>query len=417
MTRVLPKRVRIPLLLGAIGLVCAALGVSLMISGVERGRAAPASDTGLKGRVKGERGLLRLDAAQWANLKVEPVALHSFQSAFSTEGKIAIDEDRATRLYSPYAGRISQLIVAPGEAVQKGQLVFVIEATDSVQAQSDFVAAIAGLNKAKSQVHLTQIVERRMASLYGDKAMPLKDWQEAEANLVAAQNDLRSAEIALQAVRNRLRLLGKTSEEIDTFEKTGVITPDAPVYSPIAGTILQRRVGPGQFIDAGASESEPIFRIGDVSKVWLVAYVRETDAAKVRLGQRTRFTVLTHPGRQFEGKIDYVASSFDPDSRRLLVRATIDNAEGLLRPEMFATVNVIVDESGPSPAVPRDAIVHDGTVARVWTVRNGDTVELRQIRPGIANGEMIQVLDGLALGEKVITRGSLFIDRASDLRG
>ncbi len=356
-------------------------------------------------------------STQWAGLTVEAVETRLFRSGIRTEGKIAIDEDRATRIYSPYAGRVVRLLASTGDEIRQGQQIFVVEAADSVETQKDFVSAISELNKARSQLNLATITERRMASLIKDKAMSQKEWDEAQANLVSAQNDLRSAEVALQAVRNRLRLIGKIDAEIDTFENTGVITPDAPVHSPLAGTVLQRRIGPGQYVDAGASDAEPVYRIGDTSKVWLAAYVRESDASLVRLHQPIRFTVLTFPGRTFEGRISYVASSFDPETRRLLVRASIDNAGGLLRPEMFANVDIATDDGTATPAVPRDAILYEGDAARVWVARDGGGVELRHIKAGLTDGPMVQVLGGLTPGEKVVTSGSLFIDRGAALRG
>jgi cobalt-zinc-cadmium efflux system membrane fusion protein len=287
----------------------------------------------------------------------------------------------------------------------------VIAAADSVDAQKDFVVALTARNKAVSQVNLTQIVERRMANLAKDKAASQREWQEAQANLTAAENDSRSAEIALQAARNRLRLVGKTDAEIDAFEKTGALTPDAPVYAPLAGTVLQRKVGPGQYVSAGGSDSDPVFLIGDTSKVWIAAYVRETDVAKVKLGERLIFKVLTQPDRVFETRIDYVAPGIDPDSRRLLVRASVDNADGLLKPEMFASVTIVTSEGTPMPAVPLEAVIYEGSNARVWVVGDDQSVELRQVKLGQTDGRLIQVLDGLNVGEKIVTRGSLFIDR------
>lgn len=399
----------------ALGLLCISSVFIVLLWKTDRGSVA--ANAKLGSQISREAGLFHPTAAQWATLTVQPVEVQAFRSGFRTEGKIVIDEDRTTRIYSPYAGRVKQLLAAPGDVVGQGQQIFIIDATDSVETQKDFVAAIADLNKARSQVNLTTIAERRVANLIKDKAMSQKDWEETQANLVAAQNDLRTAEIALQAVRNRLRLLGKTDQEIDTFEKTGVISPDAPVYSPLAGTILQRRIGPGQYVDAGASDAEPIYRVGDVSKVWLVAYVRESDASQVKLGQRIQFSVLTHRGRVFEGQINFVASSFDPDTRRLVVRATMDNSEGLLRPEMFANVDIAVDEGAPTPAVLRNAIVYEGDTARVWIARADGAVELRLVETGLSSGSMVQVLRGLKPGEKVITGGSLFIDRGATLRG
>lgn len=385
-------------------------GAVLFTSKMDRGRAATEPDP--TGSVQQEPGVFRPTPTQWAALTVQPVELHTFRTEILTEGKIAVDEDRATRIFSPYAGRVTKLLVAPGDTVQQGQPVFVVEAADSVDTQKDFVAALTALNKARSQVNLTDIIEHRMRALFKDKAMPLKDWQEAQANLVAAQNDLRSSEIALQAVRNRLRLLGKTDKEIDTFEQTGLISPEAPVHSPLSGTVLQRKVGPGQYVNAGASDSDPVFVIGDISRVWLAAFVRESDAPKAKIGQSIRFKVLAYPDRVFEAKINHVATSLDPNSRRRLVRATVENPDGLLNPEMFASVAIVVgDAGGPTPAVPLEAVIYEGDRARVWVARDKDTVELRQVKLGIASGRLIQVVEGLDKNEKIICRGSLFIDR------
>lgn len=394
-----------------IGLMTASIMVAAaaIVLKVDRGRAA--HNAALDSEISRADGKLRLTALQWGTVTVQPVEQHAFRSEFRTEGKIAIDQNRSTRIFPPYAGRVTELMAAPGDEVKKGQLLFVIAAADSVDAQKDFVVALTARNKAVSQVNLAQIVERRMANLAKDKAASQREWQEAQANLTAAENDSRSAEIALQAARNRLRLVGKTDAEIDAFEKTGALTPDAPVYAPLAGTVLQRKVGPGQYVSAGAGDGDPVFLIGDTSKVWITAYVRETDVAKVKIGERLIFKVLTQPDRSFETRIDYVAPGIDPDSRRLLVRASIDNADGLLKPEMFASVTIVTSEGTPTPAVPLEAVIYEGSNARVWAVGDDQSVELRQVKLGQTDNGLIQVLGGLNVGEKIVTRGSLFIDR------
>ncbi|HLL26554.1 MAG TPA: efflux RND transporter periplasmic adaptor subunit [Xanthobacteraceae bacterium] len=391
----------------AIGFVvlCFAFGAILIGSKADRGRA----DADLKSPAKSERGVFRLTPKQWATLTIEPVAIQSFRTEQRTEGKITVDEDRSTPIFSPYAGRVTKLLVSPGDTVQRGQPLFVLEAADSVQGQNDFITAVTAVNKARSQVTLTETTERRLHNLYDANAMPLKDWQQAQADLTAAKNDLRTAETTLEAMRNRLRILGKTDAEIDTFQQSGAITPDSTVYAPLAGTIVQRKVGPGQYITAGSSD--PVFVIGDLSTVWLVAFVRESDASKVKLDQTIRFTVLTYPDQVFEAKINYIATSIDPASRRLMVRATIDNSQALLKLEMFASVIIVTDEGVPMTAVPREAVIYEGDIARAWVAVEEMAVELRTVKLGLSNGRLIQVLDGLAPGEKVVTRGSLFIDR------
>src|ERR1700716_3812149 len=220
--------------------------------------------------------------AEWASLTIEPVAQREFRAETVTEGKVAVDEDRSTPVFSPYAGRVMKLLVRPGDSVAQRQPLFVIEAGDTVQAQNDFIAAMTGLNKAKSALHLAQIQHKRAKDLFEGKAVPLKDYQQAEATLSQAQNDLRSTQTALEASRNKLRILGFTDEAIATFQEMGRINPETTIFAPIAGTVVQRKIGPGQYVNSGASD--PVFVIGDLSTVWLTAFVREADASNVSGG-------------------------------------------------------------------------------------------------------------------------------------
>src|SRR5882757_3307100 len=215
------------------------------------------------------KGLQRYtpSAAEWASLTIEPVNRRAFRAEHVTEGKIAVDEDRSTPVFSPYAGRVTKLLARPGDSVVQGQPLFVIEAADTVQAQNDFVAAATGLNKAKSQLELAQIQDKRARDLFEGKAIPLKDTQQAQAALISAQNDLRSSETALEAARNRLRMLGLTDEAIIAFQEKGRINREATIFAPLAGTVVQRKIGPGQYVSTGASD--PVFVIGDLSTVWL----------------------------------------------------------------------------------------------------------------------------------------------------
>lgn len=349
---------------------------------------------------------------QWGTLTITPVSQRTFRSQHTTEGKIAVNEDRATSIFSPYSGRVTKLLAKPGDSVERGQPLFVIEANDTIQAQNDFIAAASATNKARSQLNLSQIVERRNRDLFEGKAVALKEWQNAQAELIGAQNDLRSAETALEASRNRLRILGRSDEEIDQLAQKGTINPETPISAPIGGTVVLRKVGPGQYVSSGSSD--PIYVIGDLSTVWLIAYVRETEAPRVKVGQAINFTVLAFPDRVFTANVAYVATALDTNNRRLLVRATINNSDGLLKPEMFANVSIFTGEGDSAPAVPREAVIYEGSQARLWVAHDDDqSVELRPIKPGLINGGMVQVLEGLTVGEKIVSKGSLFIDRAA----
>jgi cobalt-zinc-cadmium efflux system membrane fusion protein len=388
-----------------------AAGVGFGLFGVARMLVQHAKSVETGSSVKARLPRYEPSAAEWASLTVEPVSERVFRAEHITEGKIAVNEDGSTPIFSPYAGRVTKLLVKPSDRVERGQPLFIVEATDTVQGLTDFIAALSALKSARSKLNLAEIVEKRQNDLYQGKAVPLKDWQQAQNDLNTAQNDMRSAETALQAAHNRLRILGRSEEQISSFEKTRQISADTPIYSPLDGTVVQRKVGPGQFVNNGASD--PVFVIGDLSTLWLLAFVRESEASDVRVGQEIAFTLLAMPGRQFKARIDYVAPAIDPTTRRLLVRANIDNKDGLLKPEMFANVTIFTGGDHPSVAVPKQALIYEGQHVRLWVAHDDKSIELREIETGLTNGDLVEVKTNLKPGEKIVTRGSLFIDRAA----
>jgi cobalt-zinc-cadmium efflux system membrane fusion protein len=357
-------------------------------------------------------GAFRPTDTQWASLKLAAVRQVSFRDERATDGKIAINEDTTTPVFSPFSGRVSKLIARPGEHVERGAPLFAIDASEFVQGQNDLVTAVAGVDKAKSRLALAQQIEKRQRELLAIKGGALKDLEQAESDLVNAQGDMRSAEIALAAARNRLRILGRSDEEIAKLEKIDRIGAEAIVSAPIAGTIIQRKVGLGQYINSGASD--PVFTVGDLSTVWLVANVRESDAPKMRIGAQVEVTVLAYPGRVFNAKLSYVAPALDPNTRRLPVRAEIENPNRELLPEMFASFRIVAGESRLMPAVPQDSVVYEGAQARVWVARpNQKTVVTRSIEVGATTNGLVEVRKGLNVGETVVASGTLFIDRAA----
>lgn len=356
-------------------------------------------------------GTFRPTAAQLAQLKFAPVVKMRFRTEQLTDGKIALDSDNTTPVFSPYSGRVTRVVAKLGDKVKRGAPLLAIEATEFAQAQSDLVSAAGALNTATAQVKLAETNEQRKHGLYDGKAASLQDWQQSQADLISARNSLRSAETALAAVRSRLRILGRTDAQIDALEHAQRMDPVAYVLAPISGTVIERQVSPGQYIQSGAST--PVFSIGDLSTVWLVANVREVDAPLMRKGAPAEVRVLAFPGRVFKARLDYIAPSIDSNTRRLTVRAEIDNPNRALKPEMFASFSIAVGGESEAPAVPEQAIVYEGDSARVWVMQQGNSIGLRQIRTGRSHDGMVEVLAGLTPGERVVTAGTLFIDRAA----
>ncbi len=357
-------------------------------------------------------GAFRPSDTQWASLRLATVRQVAFRDERATDGKIAINEDTTTPVFSPYSGRVSKLIARPGDFVERGQPLFAIEASEFVQGHNDLVTAVAGVEKAQSRLVLAQAVEKRQRELLAIRGGAMKDLEQAQSDLVAAQGDLRAAQITRAAVRNRLSILGRSDEEIARLEKLDRIGAETIVAAPIGGTIIQRKVGLGQYINAGAND--PVFTVGNLSTVWLIANVRESDAPRMKIGAPVEVTVLAFPGQVFNAKLAYVAPALDPNTRRLPVRAEIQNANRELLPEMFASFRIVSGEGRLMPAVPVDAIVYEGASARVWIARpDSKTVVSRPIVVGDTTNGLVEVRKGLTVGESVVTSGTLFIDRAA----
>jgi len=358
--------------------------------------------------------------AQWADLKIEPVRQVDFPQAEDTDGKIANDDDLTTPVFSPYTGRVVKLFARAGDVVRQGDPLFAVQAAEFAQGQSDLIGAVSALKTARAQLTLTEANEKRQHELFLAHAAAQKDWQQSQVDLANAQGGLNTAQIGLAAVRNRLRNLGKTDDEIDAVEQAADVRkldPVGIVYAPIDGIVVQRQVGLGQNIVSAASGggSGLQFQIGSLAKVWMLANVREESAPNVHLGDPVEVTVLSYPGRVFPGKITRVSPSIDPVLHRLPVWAEIANPDGTLKPEMFARFRIISGPSnGPSPAVPDRSVVYEGANAHVWLANETDkTLAIRQIKVGRVTDGTVQVLDGLSAGDKVVTSGAVFIDRAA----
>jgi cobalt-zinc-cadmium efflux system membrane fusion protein len=355
-------------------------------------------------------GTFRPTSAQLANLKIAPVASATFRTEQVTDGKIALNGDKTTPVFSPYSGRVTKVLAHLGDNVKQGQPLLAIDATEFVQGQNDLVVAVNLVKTAHAQVTLAQTNEQRKHALFDAKGGSLQDWQQSQSDLIAAQNALRSADTALALVRNRLRILGKSDTEISSLENPEKMNAGAFVLAPIGGTVTDRQVGLGQYIQSGAAN--PVYAIGDLSTLWLIGNVREADAPLMRRGQAVEVRILALPGRVFKARLTYVAPSVDPASRRLAVRAEVENPTGVLKPEMFASFSIITGSESAAPGVPESAVVYEGDTARVWVVDQNDMLALRQIRTGRTSHGVVEVVAGLTPGEKVVTSGTLFIDRA-----
>ena len=349
-------------------------------------------------------GTFQPTAQQWNNLTLAPVEARTFATSLDTDGKVATDDDVTTQVFSPFSGRVTKVFAKAGDRVSVGAPLFAVQATEFVQGQIDLVAAIA-------QLKVTRAAAARQEALLKIQGASVKDVQQAEA-------DLANARAGLEAVKSRLRILGKSDAQIAALEQEPTdksMASETVVSAPIAGVVTQRSVGVGQNIASVVNNGggTPAFIVSDLRKVWLVANVREAEAGALRIGAPITAELTAFPGKVFTGQVSFIAPSIDPNTRRLAVHATLNNDGGLLRPEMFADVKIGVGAASTSLSVPQNAVIYEGDDARVWLARPDKTLAVRKIGVGRTDGGRVEVLSGLAAGDRVVDAGAIFIDRAA----
>ena len=360
-----------------------------------------------EGPMKGA-DFLRVVPDQMHQLQIVKVRAYAFRAQTSAIGQIGYNEDASTVVLTPFSGRVTRLIARLGDQVKRGDPLLEIDSPEQFVQQNDFIAAQAAKRKAGSQHNLAQILENRVRGLHEGKAAPFKDVQQAEAQLAAAENDVRSADTAFEAARLRLRILGRTDEEILKLEETGTLSRVTTITAPISGTVVSRKVGPGQYVKADSGEA--LYTIADLSTMWLKAQIFEQDIAQVRIGHEIEAKVSAVPNRIFKGRINAINSASDLTTRRVVVRSEIENADGLLKAEMFAMFKINIDDGSPSPAVPTDAVIREGDVATAWVETEPRLFKRRVVDIGIQRDGLTQIRSGLDVGELVVARGAIFVD-------
>ncbi len=407
---------RLPLAVQAIAVFMVAAVLGIVFFGVSA--VAPKSDVAAKDGPAESDGAFKPTDQQWAGLKVQRVVRGSFAPLVQTEGRIAIDDDLNTPVFSPYSGRVTRVFAHAGDLVTAGTPLFAVQSTELAQAENDMVSALATLRTARAQLELATANERRQHTLYLGHGAAQRDWQQSLVDLATARGGLSSAGIAVSAVRNRLNILGVGEADIRNIEATNNpehVSADTVVRAPIAGTITQRQVSPGQNIVgsvASQGTAGAVFIIGNLGRVWMVANASEADASRFHVGDQARVSVPAYPSRSFEARVAYVAPVIDPATHRLLVRAEVANTDGALKPDMLAQFEIVTGVALEALAVPDAAVVYEGADAHVWVADpERKTLALRQVTAGPANHGMVEVLRGLVDGDSVVTSGAVFIDR------
>jgi cobalt-zinc-cadmium efflux system membrane fusion protein len=283
-----------------------------------------------------------------------------------------------------------------------------VRTTDIADARNALAAALAQRTAAAAQVRVANDNAARAEEVYRTAGGALKDLQQARSDLVAAQSQVGIADAAVTAARAKLGVrrqwrFGRRCRAARADRRRGGHPRDC------AGAICERRDG---------GRPTPSFLIADLSQVWLVAQVAESDASRVHLGDKVVVTATAYPGRTFDATIDNIAAQIDPVSHRLQVRATIPNPDGALKPQMFANFTIetpdkeVMAQASPRLlSLPVEAVIHEGDSARVWVWLGHGRSRRATWSPAKAmtGGSPFS---GLNPGEKVVTEGAIFVNEA-----
>jgi membrane fusion protein, heavy metal efflux system len=355
---------------------------------------------------------VRVGVDQMHQLNIVPVVTGQFRIQKSAVGQIAFNEDASTVVLTPFSGRVTRLIAKIGDDVKRGDPLFEIDSPEVVQAQTDLIAALHGLEKSKSQLALAKRVLDRQTSLLADKATAVREVDQARNDYAIAESDLATAQGSLAAARNRLRvILGRDRGEVERVERERSVNPLITINAPIDGTVIGRKVGPGQYVRTDAGD--PLYSIADLTTMWLKANVPENEIANVRVGQEIEVKVAAVPGRVFTARISAIGAASDAATRRIVVRSEIPNPDRMLKSEMFASFKITIGGSDPCPVVPVEAVIRDGEQASVWISRGPMLFERRKVKVGLEWDGRVQVLEGIDAGEQVVGRGAIFVDNES----
>ena len=201
--------------------------------------------------------------------------------------------------------------------------------------------------------------------------------------------------------------IGRDQAEVDRLERTRIINPLVTVNSPIEGTVIARKVGPGQYVRADIADS--LYGIANLSTMWLKANVPEVDIPYVSVGQELEVKVTALPDRVFNAQVIAIGAASDASSRRVVVRSEIPNPGYVLKSEMFASFKIATSAGELAPAVPPEAVIWEGEQAVVWVERERGVFQRRKVKVGLEQDGRLQVRDGLRLGELVVGRGAIFV--------
>jgi cobalt-zinc-cadmium efflux system membrane fusion protein len=328
--------------------------------------------------------------------KIHLVAIdtQSFRPIVEATGNVVFNGDRSTQVLSPVSGPATRVIATPGMVVHRGEPLAYVSSPD-------FASAVADYRKAQTAYRNAKRIADRDSLLFKNDAL-------ARGDLEQAQADLQAAEADVDAAIESMRALGVDDAQIQAVRDGKTTAIAAIIKSPIDGTVVEKLIADGQLLQAG---STPCFTVADLSTMWVMANVFSNDLANVAIGQPA--DVIVDAARApVPGKVDYIASLADPETKAVQVRIVAPNNNGLLRRDMFVRTQIKSSVEHRGILVPVSAVMRDDQNLPFVFVQAGNAFVRRRIDLGTRINNSYQVTNGLARGDQVVAEGALFLQFA-----
>ena len=339
-------------------------------------------------------GMIETQAVTWS---AEPEMLRA-------GGHIAIADDRTWHIGVRTDGLVMFVYAGLGDYVQKGQILARYHADEVREARAQYRTALADLNRLEAAAAQAERKYDRAQTLLSLKAGSVQQVEEARQELVSAQSALKGGQIVIDRIKDQLEddLRVPADPAPGTPEE---IADDVPILAPASGYIIEKFVTPGKTVQP----STDTFVVGDLSRVWMLASVRQENLAELRVGQPATVTPQGMPDQRLLGRITNLGQELDPTTRVMQVRIVLDNPANRLRPEMLATAEIPVGKRKPVLLVPSDAIQQVGGQDVVFVRTSPDRFAVRLVRMGETASGKSPVFDGLKPGEQIVVRGSFVL--------
>lgn len=343
-------------------------------------------------------GIVRLPAKESSRIgiAVQPVVRSEFRTYREFPAIVQPNQRAMADITTLVRGRVVDVYVDLGQQVEANALLAILYSSELGLAQSEYL-------KAKARLHVAEQAYARAKFLLQEKVIGEAEAQRRRAELLSMQAEAHEA-------RDRLRLLGMDEDEFRRLDRTREIRSHVPIVAPFAGRIIGRNLTRGEVVET----TDKLFVVADLSEVWVQANVPEKDIPFVHSvhasgGRQAEVRVTAYPKELFKGTITYVGDVLDPATRTMQLRLELSNADGRLKPEMFATIRLSSEPQPDRLAVPEAALQRDQDRTFVFIQRDAEVYEVREVQVGESNGTFTTILGGLSEGDRVVTHGAFVL--------